>query len=231
MTAGPVDRDRPGIAALEQQVVNGALHTHTIDSRLAERVHALESTLYGVVELLVNKRVIGESEVAEQAHRMADAIEQRGERATGGVALRVDPPGEAATAEVDCATRLSVCKAVCCQLSFPLSADEVEAREIAWDLGRPYFIRHDASGACTHQGSTGACTVYDRRPGPCRRYSCASDERIWLDFPNRVLRGRHGWRRSPSAAAGIQRSSAARSIMFAVTRGRSCHDHRRWSGR
>jgi hypothetical protein len=29
--------------------------------------------------------------------------------------------------------------------------------------------------------------VYHKRPGVCRSYSCAHDERIWKDFDNMVL--------------------------------------------
>jgi len=164
------------------------MHAHTMDSQLAERIHSLESTLYGLVDLIVSKRMVGESELAAAAHRVAQAIEQRGERAHGGVALRVDPPDGQAFTPVNCAERIRVCKAICCRLSFPLTAEEVQGGRLKWDLGRPYFIRHDARGACVHQDSaTGSCTVYDVRPGLCRRYTCATDTRIWKDFDNRVL--------------------------------------------
>jgi Fe-S-cluster containining protein len=93
---------------------------------------------------------------------------------------------------VNCAERLPLCKAICCRLSFPLTADEVQDGRLRWDLGRPYFIRHDARGACVHQDSTtGACGVYDHRPGLCRRYTCATDQRIWKDFDKHVLN--HEW--------------------------------------
>jgi Fe-S-cluster containining protein len=90
--------------------------------------------------------------------------------------------------EVDCEARMHICKAACCTLPFPLSADEIEAGKVKWDLGHPYVIRQSAEGYCVHNdGSTGGCSVYDHRPGVCRAYSCAGDERIWLDFDNMVL--------------------------------------------
>jgi Fe-S-cluster containining protein len=77
---------------------------------------------------------------------------------------------------------------VCCTLPFPLSAAEVEAGEVRWDLGHPYVIRQDAAGYCVHNESDhSGCSIYDRRPGVCRGYSCANDDRIWLDFDNMVL--------------------------------------------
>jgi hypothetical protein len=177
---------------LERQATQGAMHAHTVDSQLAERIHALESTLYGLVDVLVAKRVVGEAEVAESAHRSAQTIEERGERAHGGVVLRVDPPGEQTFSPVNCAERIPVCKAICCRLSFPLTAEEVQDGQLKWDLGRPYFIRHDARGACVHQDSTtGACGVYHHRPGLCSRYTCETDQRIWKDFANHILN--HEW--------------------------------------
>ena len=59
---------------------------------------------------------------------------------------------------------------------------------VKWDLGRPYFIRHEASGYCTHiDPATLACRIYGDRPAVCRGYSCAGDDRIWLDFEAMVL--------------------------------------------
>ena len=52
----------------------------------------------------------------------------------------------------------------------------------------PYYIRHEASGFCTHlRDDPRGCGVYENRPAICRRYSCAGDERIWKDFDGMVL--------------------------------------------
>jgi Fe-S-cluster containining protein len=108
----------------------------------------------------------------------------------GGGARGMDAvvAGGAPEVEVDCAARMHVCQAVCCTLPFPLSAEEVEAGEVRWDLGHPYVIRQTAEGYCVHnERPTGGCDVYDHRPGVCRGYSCAEDARIWSDFDNMVL--------------------------------------------
>lgn len=94
----------------------------------------------------------------------------------------------APTVEVDCSARMHICQAVCCSLPFPLSAAEVEAGDVKWDLGHPYVIRQTDEGYCVHNDrSSGGCDVYDKRPGVCRGYSCAEDDRIWADFDNMVL--------------------------------------------
>ena len=64
----------------------------------------------------------------------------------------------------------------------------MEEGHVRWDLGRPYEIRQERDGSCTHQDrGSGACSIYEHRPGICRSYSCAHDERIWSDFEGRVL--------------------------------------------
>jgi Fe-S-cluster containining protein len=83
---------------------------------------------------------------------------------------------------------MHVCRAICCRLHFALSAAEVESGTVKWDLGRPYQIRQDSTGTCVHNDpETHACSVYADRPGVCRGYSCANDERIWTDFDNMQL--------------------------------------------
>ena len=186
-------REMPGprtlsLETVERQAAEAAMHGHTVDSQLAERLHVLESMFYGLVDLLVHKREIAESELATAAHQVSEIIEGRGERVHGGVALRVEADNDQSFSPVNCAERMAVCKAVCCRLSFPLDVEEVQSGELKWELGRPYFIRHNSEGACVHQdASTGACGVYDRRPSVCKRYSCETDTRIWKDFSNMVL--------------------------------------------
>jgi Fe-S-cluster containining protein len=106
------------------------------------------------------------------------------------IAVRVETeePQDRPDVEVDCAARMHVCQAVCCKLKFPLSAEEIDGGHVKWDIGHPYIIRQESNGMCTHNiaGSCG-CSIYENRPGVCRRYSCANDARIWTDFDNMVL--------------------------------------------
>lgn len=175
---------------LQRQVERGSLFTHSVLSRNAYRVHEAESFLYGMLDVLVTKEVVTAEEVADATDHVRRRMEERGETLGPGVALRVDAPREEPDdfVAVDCAERLHVCKAICCKLHFALTADEVEAGRVRWDLGQPYFIRQEASGFCTHlDPESRGCSVYEDRPGICRRYSCAGDERIWKDFENMEL--------------------------------------------
>jgi putative zinc- or iron-chelating protein len=113
-----------------------------------------------------------------------------GDLVRSGFVPRQDTADEEAEPEVfvDCAARMPVCHAVCCKLAIHMSADEVADPRLRWDPETPFLLQREADGRCTHQDrGTGYCGVYDARPKPCRRYSCAGDRRIWRDFEGMVL--------------------------------------------
>jgi Fe-S-cluster containining protein len=186
---GPEQPWRSALDDVERQVARGSLFTHTALSESAERLTEVETFLYGLVDVLVAKGVVDPAALGDAATAVGEELDQRGDTMAPGVALRVDDgraPDDVVV--VDCAARMHVCHAVCCRLHFPLSAEEVEGGAVRWDLGRPYQIRHDDSGTCVHNDpGTGSCSVYEDRPGVCRTYSCAHDERIWTDFATMTL--------------------------------------------
>lgn len=202
------------LTRLERQVERGSLFTHTALSNNAERIHEVESFLYGVVDVLVAKGLLKGEEVFEAAGRVRREMDEQGETAGPGVALRLDagrPAGAGEFVAVNCAERMHVCKAVCCKLTFALSADEVEAGRVKWDLGQPYHIRQEASGFCTHNDrARGGCAVYEDRPAVCRNYSCAGDTRIWKDFEKMELN--EEW--LAENFAGESRPRLARAVML-----------------
>lgn len=171
---------------LERQVEDGSLFTHSALSQLAERLNRVESMLYALADLCVDKNLVVPDELKMYNERIREAIAQQGEAVSAGVVLRVDPEEPPQEPEIDCKARLPLCKAACCSLTFALSAKEVEQGQVKWELGRPYFARKDERCACVHLDPDKGCTVYDDRPRVCRTYSCVRDERIWKDFENRI---------------------------------------------
>jgi hypothetical protein len=173
------------VAALERQIERAGLFAHSALGRSHLRQRELESFVYGLIDVLLARGEIDESELAAAVQAARGELDGSDEVPEPGVALRVDDPAAAAEAPVavDCAARLPVCGAACCKLDFALSYDEVENGVLRWDMGRPYAVRHEADGLCVHNDrSSGGCEVYEQRPLPCRRYSCAEDPRIWTDF-------------------------------------------------
>ena len=172
---------------LESQVEKGGLFTHSALSLHAERINRIEAFLYGLADALLAGGQVTEEQLRTHAARAAEELKQKGEMLSGGVVLRVDADPPPAEATIDCAARMHVCKAVCCRLSFPLSAPEIEGGKLKWELGKPYFARKDATGRCVHLDEKSGCGVYQNRPRVCRGYSCEKDERIWKDFDRMIL--------------------------------------------
>lgn len=178
------------LAGLERQLERDSIRTQSLFNRSFERVSELEQLLLGLIDVLVSRGVVGEDDVEPAARAVADEIAKRNDVLPHTVTLREDSPEQAARPAqfVDCAARMPICHAVCCKLTVRLSAEEVEGGQLRWDLGRPYVLRREEDGRCTHQDrATGFCGAYEDRPKPCRQYSCANDRRIWSDFEGMVL--------------------------------------------
>jgi Fe-S-cluster containining protein len=182
------------VAAVDRQLVRSAIRTQRLFNHAFERLTELEAMLLGLVDVLVRRGVVTEDELEPAARAIRAELARRGEGLEHAAGVRHDPPAAPSEPDVlvDCAARMPVCRAVCCKLAVALSKPEVEAGRLAWDAGRPYYLRKGPDGRCSHQvRETGACGVYDERPAPCRRYTCATDRRIWADFDGMVLN--HEW--------------------------------------
>jgi Fe-S-cluster containining protein len=89
--------------------------------------------------------------------------------------------------EVDCAARIPLCQGRCCTFRFFLTKQDLEEGAAEWDYGNPYWIKQREDGFCVHSDpTTHLCTIHDKRPHVCRKYSCRDDKRIWKDFEARI---------------------------------------------
>ena len=178
------------VEELQRQVERGSLFTHTALGESSLRLAELQAFVHGLADLLLAKGTVDGTELAQAIAHVTEELRQRGELAGASPVVRMDPAsdGAPAPARVDCAKRLHVCQAVCCRLDFALSVPEIEGGRVKWDLGRPYFIRHDADGCCAHlDAHSHGCTAYADRPQVCRHYDCTHDTRIWKDFDAMAL--------------------------------------------
>src|SRR5436853_6118066 len=185
-----VETQHGALVRLERQVERGNFFTHTALGLNAIRLSEVESFTYGLIDALIGRGLLSAEDISGSVGNIREEILQKGEIEGCGVALRVDSQEEATRpmVKVDCEARWHICNGVCCKLDFALSQEEVEGGKLKWDLGRPYFIRHESDGLCSHsERGTGRCGVYQDRPAVCRNYSCAHDKRIWKDFEKMEL--------------------------------------------
>ncbi len=189
MSKSKTNNNNPTLSELERQLERSGFFTHSSLSNQAERINEIESFLYGLIDTLIARDVIDKNKLESRVKKVRNEILQKCEHFHAGIAISVDNTDNQKTfAPVNCEDRLSVCKAICCKLNFALSIDEIETGSAKWDLGRPYFIRQERNGACTHlKSNKQCCSIYSDRPKVCRKYSCAKDKRIWVDFETMEL--------------------------------------------
>jgi len=181
--------DQSPIEKLERQLEHSGIFSHTVFSRFASRINENEAFLYGLIDFLIEKNGFTADDLKPYIEKVKKEAVEAGENLNAGVALRLGVDNKSVpTVAVNCEERMHICKGICCKLNFALTPEEVESRELKWELGHPYFIRHEKSGYCSHRDEQNQCCgVYNKRPAVCRTYSCRDDERIWKDFEKMEL--------------------------------------------
>lgn len=147
-------------------------------------VEELRAVLDSLIEILVSNGTL-----AEGHRRLFDKLRERvGVSARRTVQLRIEPDKHTIEGpDIDCADRLHLCQARCCQLSVTLAAQDLEDGIFEWEWDRPYVLKRGGDGYCLKiDDKTGGCTCYDQRPAMCRRFDCREDRRIWIDFEKRI---------------------------------------------
>jgi hypothetical protein len=177
--------------ALHHEVAAGLAYLHTRANANAGRTLEAASFVYALIELLAEKGLITIAEIDSRKKTVAERLLKRFIQHDAGVAIQEPDQDKYAftpTVKIDCENRVHLCKAACCKMVFPLSRQDIEEGAIKWDLSKPYVIAKGADGYCQHLDRTClGCTVHALRPIPCRAYDCRHDQRIWLDFENKIV--------------------------------------------
>ncbi len=173
------------------ELVRGLVYTHNRANANTAELHQACAAIHAIGDLLVERGLLDREEVEARKRKAAEQLQQQ--YLAQGMATAMQEFGVSkyafqGGAAVDCENRVHLCKAVCCKLPLALSREDVQEGIVRWELGRPYMIAHAADGYCVHMDrQTCACTVYQHRPIPCRGCDCRNDQRIWLDFENKVV--------------------------------------------
>jgi hypothetical protein len=201
--------DTLGKDTLRQELAEGLLYTHARLSENTKSTLEAASFLYALIELLSEQGLISIQELDERKREVAARLVRKNSEKGVGVLLQ-EPECDKYTfegeAKIDCDNRVHLCKASCCRLPFALSKQDIREGIVHWDLGQPYIIAQEKDGYCTHwERSSCHCMVREHRPVPCRAYDCRKDNRIWLDFENKIINPnilRDDWPRGMSSETG-----------------------------
>jgi len=185
------------------ELVQGLLYAHTRSNLNTIEAHHARADVLALLEVLIARGVIDRAEFEEQRNAVDEELKKEFVEKGMSVAIHEQDSSKYEyndAVEIDCESRIDLCKAACCRLTFALSKEDVEESIVNWDLGRPYIIAHGDDGYCTHLGGRSrSCGVYKNRPLTCRKFDCRKDDRIWEDFEKRIPNPRvaePGWPRT-----------------------------------
>lgn len=183
-----------GLASIEElrdEIAEGLLYAHSRANANTSKTLEVASFAYALIELLIERELISVEELDERKREVGQRLVEKFVEKGMGVALTKDEQdkyGYEGAVQIDCETRLHLCRGACCKLRFALSVQDLEEGSVKWDLGHPYMIRRGTDGYCHHmERATCRCGVYAQRPIVCRSYDCRKDKRIWADFEQQIV--------------------------------------------
>jgi Fe-S-cluster containining protein len=175
------------------ELSTGLLYTHDRINTNTRKTMEAASFLYALIELLDEKGVLSIKELDERKVKVAERLVKKFVESGIGL-LYQDPEYDKYNfehqANIDCESRLHICKAICCKFPFALSRQDVEEGIVRWNFGRPYLIARGDDGYCIHlDRETYKCKVYENRPVPCRGFNCKDNEKwkVWLDYDKKII--------------------------------------------
>jgi len=182
----------PSRPDIEWNDIAGAfLDTHSRVNNALRKTVETASFLFSLIEICSEKGLISVDELDARQRVIADRLEAQVRNDGVGVKLQ-DPEFDkyffTGEVEIDCESRLNICRAACCKLTFALSKQDIQERVVHWNLSDPYLIAHSSDGYCVHLDKSNChCTIREHRPVPCRAYDCRNEKRIWIDFEKRIV--------------------------------------------
>ena len=181
----------PTVGSSRAEIVRGLVYTHNRANANTAELHKTSVTVAAVIDLLIDCGLIDAADLSARREQLAEELKRDYVSRGMAVAMQdfeVSKYEFKGGAEIDCESRLHLCKAACCRLPFALSKHDVQEGVVKWELGQPYMNARDEDGYCTHlDRTTHQCSVYNQRPIPCRGYDCRKDQRVWIDFEKRVV--------------------------------------------
>lgn len=181
------------LSRIHSDISSGLLYTHARINTNTTKTLEAASFLYALIEILNEKGLLSIEELDGRKRQIAKKLVEKFVESGMGLMYQ-DPEYDKYTfdheADVDCVSRLSVCRAICCKFPFALSKQDVDEGIIRWEFGRPYLIAHGDDGYCIHLDRENyKCKVRENRPVPCRGFDCRNNEKwkVWQDYEGNII--------------------------------------------
>jgi Fe-S-cluster containining protein len=174
---------------LREDLEQGVRHLHAMAMETKLQFERTDAIVRALLDSLLASGAVQTEDIAQRVQEASKEARAQNRADTHVEVERAEDkytlPG---LPEVDCAGLMHLCRGRCCKLHFPLSFQDLDEHVVQWDYQRPYRIRQrKEDGYCVHSSTeTHFCTVYEHRPGICRKYDCRNDHRIWIDFENKI---------------------------------------------
>jgi Fe-S-cluster containining protein len=156
----------------------------TIDTETAQQgVAELQQQFETLIEIMLHAGALrpGHTQMIERLRKRVEIAR------TSPVELSRDVDKYTVEGEpIDCESRLPLCQGRCCSFGVVLSRQDIEERELTWDIDHPYRLPRASNGYCENLDEDARCQRYQHRPATCRSYSCKTDQRVWIDFDARI---------------------------------------------
>ena len=178
------------MAALESElrrdIERGLQFSNILNSLNLDQSRETVALAQALTTLLIRAGIV-EPEDLQQALEMTRRPLAARSTPTVRLADKGDKYADGQTAGVDCAALIHLCQSRCCTFKLFLTKQDLDEGAARWDYGNPYWLARNEDSYCVHSDPrTRACTIHPKRPHVCRSYDCRDDERVWIDYENRV---------------------------------------------
>lgn len=174
-----------------EEIVEGFVNTYFLLDDVIAKNFQSSVNLYALIDLLIDKKIIQKKDFEKRKKAVEEKLIDDYKKTGIGIKLHdqawIDKYNLTNQLEIDCASRMHICKGACCKFIYCLSIQDI-SEGIRWNLSQPFKSIRGDNGYCTYiKENDMRCSIYEKRPLGCRLYNCLNDQRIWLDFDNKII--------------------------------------------
>jgi Fe-S-cluster containining protein len=171
---------------LRRDLERGLQFSNILNSLNLNQTRETIAIVQALTTLLIRAGIVDPEEMQQTLEMTRRQLAARA-MPTVRLADKGDKYAEGQTADVDCAALMHLCQSRCCMFKLFLTKQDLDEGIARWDFGNPYWLARNEDGYCVHsEPRTRNCTIHSKRPHVCRSYDCRDDERVWVDYENRV---------------------------------------------